>query len=464
MSDGQRLIKVEGERLGHIPSFDGLRGIFVLIVVGYHAGLLDKFLGTPIVIDWFFVASGFLITTLLLDEKNATGTVSLRNFYSRRVLRLFPAMYAMLGIFLIFMIVVKVVAPEAVAEADLWWVEIVAAATYSYYVVAAFLPGRIGLIGHTWSLTVEEQFYFIWPLLLNRTLKKATRRNDRNLIVGAVVFIAIMVFLRVRLNYMIEFNPTNVGKFADEGNVTWQGVVYRCAAVRPDMIVLGCLTAFVARAIPRPVPQHVLRLLAWLGPIGWLLFIAILVGAGRFPGFGLFGGPVYQLALFALAPITLDLFFRPRTVYGRALAWQPFRYLGARSYGIYLWHIPVALPFLGIIDESYGAKKYAVGLVVTVLGVLAGMASFRFVEKPFLRLKETKFRRPEEKAADLAAATDRQQAPALELFDGTEPMSEFGLEEPDHHQHRFEQHRGGHHGPVEDTAPPQPADNEGNGT
>ena len=70
--------------------------------------------------------------------------------------------------------------------------------------------------------------------------------------------------------------------------------------------------------------------------------------------------------------------------------------------------------------------------------------------------------RPE--AADLAAATDRQQAPALELFDGTEPMSEFGLEEPDHHQHRFEQHRGGHHGPVEDTAPPQPADNEGNGT
>ncbi|MFM7063481.1 MAG: acyltransferase family protein, partial [Actinomycetes bacterium] len=242
------------------------------------------------------------------------------------------------------------------------------------------------------------------------------------------------------------------------------------AAVRPDMIVLGCLTAFVARAIPRPVPPHVLRLLAWLGPVGWLLFVGILVGGGRLPGFGLFGGPVYQLALFALAPITLDLFFRPRTVYGRALAWQPFRYLGARSYGIYLWHIPVALPFLGLIDESYGVKKYAVGLVVSVLGVLAGMASFRFVEKPFLRLKETRYRKPEEKAADLAAAADRNQSPALELFDGTEPMSEFGLEGPDHRQSGidqpdfqqpdFQQHRGGHHGPVEDTAPPLPADKE----
>jgi len=354
--------------------------------------------------------------------------------------------------------VVKVVAPEAVAEADLWWVEIVAAATYSYYVVAAFLPGRIGLIGHTWSLTVEEQFYFVWPLLLNRTLKKATRRNDRNLIVGSVVFIAVMVFLRVRLNYMIEFNPTNVGKFLDEGDVTWQGVVYRIAAVRPDMIVLGCLTAFVARAIPRPVPQHVLRLLAWLGPIGWVLFVGILVGGGRVPGFGLFGGPVYQLALFGLAPITLDLFFRPATAYGRALAWQPFRYLGARSYGIYLWHIPVALPFLGLIESSYGVTKYAVGLVVSVLGVLAGMASFRFVEKPFLRLKETRYRKPEEKAADLAAASERQQAPALELFEGTEPLSEFGLDRPEatapgSELPGFDQHRGGHHGPVEDLAP-----------
>jgi peptidoglycan/LPS O-acetylase OafA/YrhL len=429
VSNGQRLIKVDGERLGHIPSFDGLRGLFVLLVVGYHSSVTSKFLGTPIVIDWFFVASGFLITTLILDEKNSTGTFSLKNFYSRRVLRLFPAMYAMLGIVLLMLLGLRILAPETFSKGSLWWVEILAAATYCYYLVAAFLPGRIGIIGHTWSLTVEEHFYFIWPLVLNRTLKKATRRNDRNLLVGAVLFIAVMVFLRMRLNHMIEFNPTNVGKFRDEGDVTWEGVVYRIAAVRPDMIVVGCLTAFIARAIPRPVPQQVLRLLTWLAPLSWVLFIAILVGAGRIPGFGLFGGPVYQLALFGLAPITLDLYFRPATPYGRALGVKPLRYLGARSYGIYLWHVPVVLPFLNLIDNSYGVKKLVIGLFVSALGILAGMASFRFVERPFLKMKETRFRRPEEKSADRAAAAEHHATPALELFDGTEPMSDFGLDE-----------------------------------
>jgi len=429
VSSDQRLIQVNGERLGHIPSFDGLRGLFVLLVVGYHSGLTERFLGTPIVIDWFFVASGFLITTLLLDEKNATGSVSLRNFYSRRVLRLFPAMYAMLGVFLLLMIGVKLIAPDAVAEADLWWVEIVAAATYCYYIVAAFLPGRIGLIGHTWSLSVEEQFYFIWPLLMNRTLKKATRKNDRNLIVGCIAFIVLMIFLRMRLNYMIKFNPIDIGKFVDQGNVTWQGVVYRIASVRPDMIVLGCLTAIVTRAIPRPLPESIRRFLAVVAPLSWVLFVLILVGAGRLPGLGLFGGPVYQLALLGLAPITVDLYFRKNTAYAKALSVQPLRYLGARSYGIYLWHIPVALPFLGVIESSYGVKKLLIGLVVSALGVLAGMASFRFVERPFLKMKETRFRKPAEKAADIAAATERNESPALELFDGTERLSDLGVDE-----------------------------------
>lgn len=441
MSDGQRLIKVDGERLGHIPSFDGLRGLFVLLVVGYHSSVTSKFLGTPIVIDWFFVASGFLITTLILDEKNATGTVSLRNFYSRRVLRLFPAMYAMLGIVTLMLLGLRLADPGAFDPKALPWLEIVAAATYCYYVFAAFVPGRIGIIGHTWSLTVEEHFYFVWPLLLNRTLKKGTRRNDRNLIVGAVGFVALMVFLRVWLNHMVVFTPQQVGEFVDgcvkgakdhlvcPTPVTWKGVVYRIAAVRPDMIVVGCLTAFVARAVPRPVPESVRRLLAWLGPLGWVLFVTILVGAGRGPGLGLFGGPVYQLALFGLAPITLDLYFRPSTPYARLLSARPLRYLGARSYGIYLWHVPVVLPFLGLIDNAVGVQKLVVGLFVSALGILAGMASYRFVERPFLRLKETRFRRAEEHAADEAAAAAHHRAPALDVFDGTEPRSDLGAED-----------------------------------
>src|SRR6056297_1293089 len=136
MSDAGRLIQVDGPKLGHIPSFDGFRGLFVLQVVLYHALVTDFLLGSPIVIDWFFVASGFLITTLLLDERNSTGGNSLRRFYQRRALRLFPAMYLMIAFATLVLIAAVTFLPEARNELGSWWIEPIAAATYSYYVVA----------------------------------------------------------------------------------------------------------------------------------------------------------------------------------------------------------------------------------------------------------------------------------------------------------------------------------------
>ncbi|MFM7067955.1 MAG: acyltransferase family protein [Actinomycetes bacterium] len=443
MSDAQRLIKVDAERLGHIPAFDGLRGLFILIVVGYHAHLNDRLLGSPIVIDWFFVSSGFLITSLLLDERNSTGGISLRNFYARRVLRLFPAMYAMLGVVTLMLLALRIADPGAFDPKALPWLEIVAAATYVYYLFGAFVPGRIGIIGHTWSLTLEEHFYFIWPLILNRTLKRGTRRSDRNLIAGCVVFIAVMVFLRMRLNHMIIFTPQQPGEFIDgcvrrgteaitcPNSVTWQGVLYRIAAVRPDMIVLGCLTAFVARAIPRPFPERWLRPLALMATVCWVLFFAVMIFAGRLPGFEMFGGPVYQLALFGIAVTTLHVYFRPQSRFVRTVTVKPLRYFGVRTYGIYLWHVPVVLPFLAVLERSYGIQRYVLGLFVTVLGILAGMASFRFIEQPFLRMKESKFRKPEEKTADHAAALAQHQLPALQQYDGTEALPDVDTEDQD---------------------------------
>ena len=148
MTDERRLIKVKGERLGHIPSFDGFRGIFVLQVVLYHAGVTSKlFPGSPIIIDWFFVASGFLITSLLLDEKARSGSIDMRRFYTRRALRLFPAMYFMIAVFTVLMLIIHFVAPDALENAGLWWLESLAASLYVYFLVAAFFPGTIGAIG-----------------------------------------------------------------------------------------------------------------------------------------------------------------------------------------------------------------------------------------------------------------------------------------------------------------------------
>jgi peptidoglycan/LPS O-acetylase OafA/YrhL len=397
VSDADRLIKVVAPRLGHIPAFDGFRGFFVLQVVLYHCGVTAKLLpGSPIIIDWFFVASGFLITSLLLDEQHRSGGIDMRRFYTRRALRLFPAMYVMIGVFTVAMLAVQLLAPDALDNAGLWWLESLAASLYVYFLVAAFFPLTMGAIGHTWSLTVEEQFYFFWPMVLRRSLRKGTRRSDRNLIVGCLVFIAVFVALRMSLQHVVSWDGLEA-HYVDEDRITWQGVLYRIAAVRPDMIVCGCLAAIIARRVPRPLPDHVRKLIGVLGAIGWVLFVAVLFLATELPFFTMFGSVGYQIALWALVPMILDLYFRQQSLVARGLAWQPAQWLGQRSYGIYLWHIPVLLPFLGAIESSFGVRRLVLGLVAAAGGVVAGLLSYRYIERRFLQIKETRFTAPQDR-------------------------------------------------------------------
>jgi peptidoglycan/LPS O-acetylase OafA/YrhL len=404
VSDGARLIRVDGPRLGHIPAFDGVRGIFVLVVVGYHAQVLDFLTGGPIVIDLFFVLSGFLITTLLLDEHNATSSISLRTFFQRRALRLFPAMYIMIAVFVVIMVAAVTFVPAAREELGPWWIEAVAAGTYSYYIVAAFMPGTLdGALGHTWSLTVEEQFYFIWPLLMMVTLRRARRRSDRNLIVGSIAFIAVMVTIRMSLQHMIIFAPPEVS-FVDEGDPTWQGVLYRIASARPDMIIYGCLLALLARHLQGPRSPRFQRNLSAAAVAAWIWFFAVMLLGGRVWGFDLFGGPAYQLGLFGLGIMTLDIFFQPTSFRSKLLSGRRSRWLGQRSYGIYLWHVPVILLFVPAMLNRYGATRLAIGLVASAVAVGVGIASFRYIEMPFLKIKDTRFRRP----VDVAATADRE--------------------------------------------------------
>jgi peptidoglycan/LPS O-acetylase OafA/YrhL len=402
MTEPGRLINLDGPKLGHIPSFDGFRGLFVLQVLLYHALVTDFLRGSPIVIDWFFVASGFLITSLILDERRATGTTNLRAFYQRRALRLFPAMYLMIAVFIVIMILAVTFSTAAREALGPWWIEALAAATYCYYIVAAFMPGELdGALGHTWSLTVEEQFYFIWPLFLAFTLRRERRSADRNLIVGAIAFIATLMGIRLMLHssvvvpYGTELSQ-EMGYY-DENDPTWQGIVYRIASARPDMIVYGCLLAFVNRRIARPLSDRLRRWVAIGGAAGWVAYLGFIVLGDRVPGFELFGGPVYQIALLLLGPMILDLYLRKESIPSRLLAHPVLRWLGVRSYGIYLWHVPVLLPFLPMINESYGARRLVMGLMAAAAGVGVGVLSFRFIERPFLRLKDTRFQRPQDR-------------------------------------------------------------------
>ncbi len=384
----RRLIQVDGPPLGHIPSFDGLRGLFIIQVVLYHAEVTLFIKGSPILIDWFFVASGFLITTLLLDEFKKTGDIALRRFYKRRALRLFPAMYAMIAVFSVLMFVAMRFIPDQDGLETMWWLESLSAAFYVYNIVAAFFPGTMGILGYLWSLAVEEQFYFGWPPLIRRILRKRTRRTDMVLIGGAITFVVVFFTLRYSLGNAIETSATTGHPtYADEGDITWQGVVYRIASTRPDVIVLGCLTAVLARKIPRPVPERIRKVLAVVAYIawGWFGLVLLTCAPGAPSAFSMFGGPVYQIGLLMLVPIMLDGYLRQDTWYSRLFSMKWAQWLGLRIYGIYVWHGIVLLMCAPAILGAYGMQRRLIGTAASVLAIGAGLLSYRFLEQRFLR-------------------------------------------------------------------------------
>jgi peptidoglycan/LPS O-acetylase OafA/YrhL len=108
---------------------------------------------------------------------------------------------------------------------------------------------------------------------------------------------------------------------------------------------------------------------------------------------------VYQVCLLLLAPMILDLYLRQEGIMSRLLSHRVWRWLGVRSYGIYLWHIPVLFPFLAAMDGVFGVRRLILGLMASVFGVLAGIASYRFIEQPFLRIKDQRYQRPQDTAA-----------------------------------------------------------------
>jgi peptidoglycan/LPS O-acetylase OafA/YrhL len=144
-------------RLGRRPELDGLRGIAILLVVARHADTPGCASGGAIGVTMFFTLSGFLITSLLLEESASTGRVDLAAFYRRRALRLFPALFACIAVTIVLAVLLGTwIASE----------QMVAAALLYFGNWALIARAEAGVLGHTWSLSVEEQFYVTWPLVL----------------------------------------------------------------------------------------------------------------------------------------------------------------------------------------------------------------------------------------------------------------------------------------------------------
>lgn len=338
--------------MGFRGDVEGLRAIAVLAVLGYHFDV-PGFGGGFVGVDVFFVVSGFLITSLLVIERDRTGRIDLVAFLTRRIRRLLP-------------LATLVLVTTAVA-ARLWLpatrfdelgLDLVASGVFVANLVFAARGGdylaadlAASPVQHFWSLAVEEQFYLVWPTALVVVGLGARRWRRRG--VGLAAVIALASFI------------TGVGLSAR--SPSW---AYYATVSRAWELALGALLALIGRDLRRRRRQG--AVLTGIGMTGIVVAVITFGQVDTFPG------------AWALLPVLATAAVLaggdPRGIApSRLLATRPLGWIGARSYGLYLWHWPILVIAEEILARSLGLVATVVALGLTVV---VNEVSFRFVETP----------------------------------------------------------------------------------
>jgi peptidoglycan/LPS O-acetylase OafA/YrhL len=364
-----------------------LRAFAVIAVLLYHADLAwipGGFLGVEV----FFVISGYLITALLLAEWRQRGRIDLKTFWLRRARRLLPALYVLLVATLAFAVVFL---PGEIAGLR---GDVLAALGYvtNWYLIFGQesyfeAVGRPSLLQHLWSLAVEEQFYLIWPPILALGLCIGATRLRRRRVLTVVIFGAVASAMAMALLYMPGVDPSRI---------------YYGTDTRATGLLCGAALAFLwspgDKYRPSEARHHRLglpgrsrfrRRWGWTAPllldiVGFAALWALVwfcVNLGEFQPFLYSGG----FALVGIATTaTIMAVVHPHSVIGsRFLGSAPLRWVGVRSYGIYLWHWPVFMVTRPDLDVPIdGLPLLALRLSATV--VLADL-SYRYIETPIRR-------------------------------------------------------------------------------
>ncbi len=335
----------------HLPALDGLRAVAVGLVICFHAGF--RFIPGPLGVQVFFVLSGFLITWLLLKEHRRTGTVSLRAFYTRRALRIFPAYYVFLGVSALLTWVIPLWTPWPGVRGMF-----IAGLFYAVNYYTAITNPNPSPITHAWSLGVEEQFYLLWPPIARRVGLDRPR-----LAWGLVALMAAVAAWRAIL--------ASVGHLPG-----WE---YTAFDTRCDALAAGCLLAILLqRARAR-------ELAARLGKSSVLPLVLIAAlaysqtGSFRFAR-SVFGGTIDSLIIAVLIAQLMQL--HDHWLW-RWLEWRVVRFIGLISYPLYLYHQHAFRIAFDLTRLRYSAQL----LTGLALSVGLATASYYGVERPFLRLK-----------------------------------------------------------------------------
>lgn len=350
-------------RLGYVAALDGLRALAVLAVLFYHADvywLAGGFLGVEV----FFVVSGYLITSLLLAEYRADNSINLFCFWQRRARRLLPALFALLAAVMVYAVLFL---PEEVVSLR---ADVLAAFAYvtNWYLIAGQQSyfeamGRPSLLRHLWSLAVEEQFYLLWPLVFAFLLTRLKSRSAMLLLMfGATVSALWMGTL-----FQPDTDPSRI----------YYGTDTRAAG-----LLIGAALAFVVKGHREgrfSVARRWLLDLVGIAALGALAAAALFLG--EFDPFLYQGG---MLLVSAGTALVIAAAVAPKSpLLGPVLGFGLLRWIGLRSYSLYLWHWPVFMVTRPQLDTTLeGAPLLALRFALTF--ALAEF-SYRIVETPIRR-------------------------------------------------------------------------------
>ena len=360
--------KPVGRSQRYMPGLDGLRAIAVLAVIAYHldfgwapGGLLG--------VGVFFTLSGYLITDLLLGTRAATGSLKLGEFWIRRARRLLPALFLMMAVVVAWVTLfersflhgLKSDVIAATFYVSNWW-NIAREASY----FARFGPPPP--LEHLWSLAVEEQFYLIWPWLLWLGLSLTRKRPVMTgvTLTGLTLALSTASVIAMWVLYQPGIDPTRV---------------YEGTDTRAFGLLLGAALAMVwpSRGLSASLATRSRVLLDGVGVAGLLVTVLLIWRTSEYSPF-LYHGGIVLLSVGTAA--TVAALAHPASLLGVAVGWAPLRWIGVRSYGIYLWHWPIIVLTAPSLDQKPTLSLQAIQVAATII---VAALSWRFVEEPIRR-------------------------------------------------------------------------------
>jgi peptidoglycan/LPS O-acetylase OafA/YrhL len=375
----------QGPSLSYIPALDGIRGVAIVVIMGYHGGVFLTS-GGFYSLDTFFALSGFLITSLLISEWQRTQTIRLGAFWARRARRLLPALLVMLlGVALYAAFLVPPGTYSHLRSDGIY--ALFYFANWHFIAIGSNYFVQTGLtspLTHTWSLAVEEQFYLVWPLVVLGALK--LWRSKRALLV-----ICVVGALASSTEMAVLYSPSNVNRLYYGTDTRAQSLLVGAALAvslslwadrrrragasladdDPIRLRLGGDPAWAARSVlGRGIALSVGLIGVAVSALLWTMLSYNNPLAYR-------GG--FLLAALATSAVLFSVVCSQDSVLASCLSYAPLRYVGRISYGMYLWHFPL---FIYIDNARTGLTGYPLFAVRVAVTVAVASASFYLIERP----------------------------------------------------------------------------------